>query len=85
MATLSSSSTAARRVRRRPLRVTVVVPPRLAEVLDGLALLCGQSPAQTARSLVAASLVEARHDPAVQAALAARQDRVRLRAIDGRP
>lgn len=82
MATLSRSSTPTRGVRRRPLHVTVTIPPRLAEVLDGLALLCGQSPAQTARSLVAASLAEARHDRAVQAAVAARHGGVHLRVAE---
>lgn len=89
MATPFSSSSTGRypgRRRRRPLRVAVTVPPRLVDVLDGLAALCGQSPAQAARSLVAASLAEARHDPAVQAALSARRRRVPVHAVgEGRP
>ena len=82
---MATPPSARRPSRRRPLRVTVTIPPRLADVLDGLAALCGQSPAQAARSLVRTGLAEARHDPAVQAALSTRRGRVRRGVGEGRP
>jgi hypothetical protein len=82
---MATPPSARRPSRRRPLRVTVIIPPRLADVLDGLAVVCGQSPAQAARSLVRASLVEARHDPAVQAALSTHRGGVGPGAGEGRP
>lgn len=77
-----------RPARRRggPLRLTVTLSPPLADVLDGVAALCGQSRSQAAASLVAASLAEARHDPAVQAAVSSRHGRARLYAVgESRP
>lgn len=71
-----------RRARRRQLSVTL--GPALAEVLDAVATLRGQSPSQAVASIVEASLVEARHDAAVSASVSARRSRVRLAAVGER-
>ena len=57
-----------------PRRIQLSVSPGLGAVLDAVADLYGQPPAQVANSLVLAALAEARHDPAVQAAMRARRN-----------
>ncbi len=73
-----------RRSYRRHL--SVMVPAGLTDVLGALAGLRGQSPSQVVAAIVVANLVDARHDPAVSAAVAARRSRGRLAAVgEGRP
>jgi hypothetical protein len=69
------------RGRRGPRRIQVSVSPGLAAVLDAVADLYGRPPAQVANSLVLAALAEARHDPAVQAAMRARRNPAGLHVV----
>jgi hypothetical protein len=67
--------------RRGPRRIQLSVSPGLAAVLDALADLYSQPPAQVANPLVLAALAHARHDPAVQAAMRARGNPAGLHAV----
>ena len=72
-----------RRRRRGWRSVEVAVPPTLGEVLDAVAALRRQSSPQAASSLLLAGLAEARADPIVQAALAARRGSTGLHVVRG--
>ncbi len=83
MAKVSTAQHARAPRRRGPVRVTITVSPALADVLDVVAALSGQAPPAAAASLLLANLSEARHDPAVRAALGARRSaQRRLYAVE---